>query len=110
MVLDPTCGPYYDDESNRLMNRNGVSYEYWKYHPYPIDETWAYYNDQYFTDTREEVASGWSQGYDVFIEADLLAALFSEESYNIFFVSVTVGMTLLISLFFLVEFKRRKSR
>ena len=107
MVLDPTCGPYYDDETGSLINRNGVNYQYWKYHPYPVEEIWVYYNDAYFTDENEEVAHGWATQYDVFTGADMFAGFIPEESIDFIFVSVATAAIAIIFVFFLGRAKKK---
>ena len=77
MVLEATSGPFYDDDGSKKVDRDGVSYDYWKYHEYPVVEVWGYYNDVYFTDQNEEVASGWSQHAETSLESDILRS-FSE--------------------------------
>ncbi len=109
MVLDPTCGSYYDEESKALKSRSGVNYYYWKYHPYPVDEIWAYYNDVYFTDENEEVASGWSTQYDVFTDADMYAGFISEEAVDLIFIYAVISVVAIISLLALGQIKRRRS-
>jgi len=111
MILDPTCGPYYDDENKVVRNRNGVNYNYWKYHPYPVEETWVYYNDRYFTDENEEVASGWSTLYDVFIEADLYAGIIAQGLYSYDSLTIYVGITIIaiVSLIFVQHTKKKGS-
>jgi len=109
LVLDPTCGSFYDEESKALKSRSGVNYYYWKYHPYPIEEIWAYYNDMYFTDENEEVASGWSTQYDVFTDADMYAGFISEEAFDLIFIYVAISGVATISLLFLGQIKRKRS-
>jgi hypothetical protein len=106
LVLDPTCGPYYDDATHALKNRNGVSYEYWKYHPYPVKEVWAYYNDVYFTDEQSEVAKGWALPYQVVLGEGLFAGLLVEDSWNsLVLVGVVVAAGCFVAL--LVFWQRR---
>ena len=81
-VLEATSGPFYDEEGPKLVNRNGFSYDYWKYHEYPVVEVWAYYNDKYFTDEKEEVASGWSEEAGTALEEDILKS-FVKQGFNI---------------------------
>gem|GEM_PF-1318150 len=57
-VLDSTLGPFYDDATNQTVERSGVSFDYWKYHEFPITKAWAYYNDEYFLDLRTDKAPG----------------------------------------------------
>ncbi|MCK4365250.1 MAG: transglutaminase domain-containing protein [Thermoplasmatales archaeon] len=112
MVLDPTCGPYYDEENKIVRNRNGISYRYWKYHPYPVEEIWVYYNDVYFTDENEEVALGWSTHYDVFTEADLYAGIIVQGLYSYDPIIIYVGITIIaiVSLIFVQQIKRKGSK
>jgi len=105
MVLDPTCGPYYDEEENRIIQRNGVNYGYWQYHNYPEVEVWCYYNDVYYTTENEEVAEGWSNQYNVFIEAEMFAGFLFEESFNMVFVYVIVAA---VAVFSLATISRKK--
>jgi len=98
MVLEPTSGPYYDDEDELLISRGGMSYDYCKYHPYPVVEVWCYYNDVYFTDEKAEVASGWSTQYDVFTEADMFAGFLFEESFDLMFVYLIIAIAAIVSL------------
>ena len=48
--LEATSGPYYDDEKKQLVESGGLPYSYFKFFPYPVLDTWVYYNDQYFYD------------------------------------------------------------
>ncbi len=62
IVLDGTVGPYVDDETRTLHQREGLPYVYWKYHEFPVRDVWAYYNDQHFLDMRYQKApSTWGQ-------------------------------------------------
>lgn len=110
MVLEPTSGPYYDDEDELLISRGGMSYDYCKYHPYPVVEVWCYYNDVYFTDEKAEVASGWSTQYDVFTEADMFAGFLFEESFDLMFVYLIVAIAAIVSLVSLGLLKKKDSR
>ncbi len=98
LVLDPTCGPYYDQDHSQVFSRSGVSYDYWKYHPYPVEGVWVYYNDVYFTDENEEVADGWSFGYDVFTDADMFAGLIQVSSMSTLVVSIVLSVTAMVLL------------
>jgi len=82
-VLEATSGPFYDEERGEEVTRNGVSYDYWKYHEYPVVEVWAYYNDRYFTDKKEEVASGWSKHAETVLEDDIFGS-FVKQGFSIF--------------------------
>ncbi len=46
-VLDPTCGPYWDNLSEQLVPRKGLPFDYYSDHTYPVLDTWAYFNDVY---------------------------------------------------------------
>lgn len=48
--LDPTYGPYYDDESGELVSVDTSEVDYDKYFSsiYPAVEVWYYYNNEYF--------------------------------------------------------------
>lgn len=62
--LEATSGSYYDDEEEQLIESEGLPYAYFKFFPYPVLETWAYYNDQYFFDVRTQKGnppSSWSE-------------------------------------------------
>ncbi len=110
MVLDATCGPYYDEESEEVVSRGGVNYGYWKYHSYPEVEVWCYYNDVYFTDENEEVADGWSTQYDA--EENFLAGfagLLSEVSFDPMFVYIAMTIAAIISVVSLVMLKKKDS-
>lgn len=48
--LEPTSGPYYDDEKKQFVESSGLPFTYFKFFPYPVLEKWVYYNDQYFYD------------------------------------------------------------
>jgi hypothetical protein len=56
LALDPCWGPYWDDNSEKLVNRQGVPFDYYTDHGYPVLQVWTYYNDTYFLDPR--VGSG----------------------------------------------------
>jgi hypothetical protein len=109
MVIDATCGSYYDEESDELVSRDGVNYGYWKYHTYPEVEVWCYYNDVYFTDEKAEVADGWSNQYDVFTEADMFAGFLFEESFDVIFVYVVIAAVAVISFISLGKMKQKGS-
>lgn len=50
IILDATSGPYYDDETQQLVNQTPIPFDYFLYHEFPVIERWYYYNDQYFKD------------------------------------------------------------
>ncbi len=76
IVLDPTVGSYYDDETGELAEREGLPVSYWHYHPFPINEVWSYYNDKYFLDMREDHApKSWDQDADTLLGKELSEGL-----------------------------------
>ena len=50
LPLEATSGPYYDDDSQSLKERKGMSYTYYETRSYPSVEIWFYYNDIYYVD------------------------------------------------------------
>jgi hypothetical protein len=48
MALESTSGPYWDDDNHRLVERNGLPYDYFGSYEYPSIEVWAYFNDAYY--------------------------------------------------------------
>ena len=46
--LEATSGPFWDDDDQKLVNNNGFLFSYFKTHPYPVVEYWAFFNDQYY--------------------------------------------------------------
>lgn len=57
LVLDPSCGPYWDDKLEKLVHRRGVPFDYYASHTYPVTQVWAYYNDIYYLDLRDNSGS-----------------------------------------------------
>ncbi|OYT28007.1 hypothetical protein B6U98_05805 [Thermoplasmatales archaeon ex4572_165] len=55
--LEPTSGPYWDDETNQLINSSGVEIDYFKTRPYPVEEYWAFFNDVYYYNPSDGVKS-----------------------------------------------------
>lgn len=53
MALDPSWGPYWDDKAEKLVHRQGVPFDYYASHTYPVIQVWAYYNDAYYLDPRD---------------------------------------------------------
>lgn len=109
-ALDATGGPYYDEESEEVVFRGGVNYDYWTYHTYPEVEVWCYYNDVYFTDENEEVADGWSTQYNA--DANFLAGfsgLLSEVSFDPMFVYLAMTLATIISVVSFVMVKKKNS-
>ena len=48
MALEATSGPYWDEGTGQLVQREGFPYDYFGSHSYPSTEVWAYFNDAYF--------------------------------------------------------------
>jgi len=51
MALEATSGPYWDDDNHRLVERDGIPYDYFASNEYPAIEVWAYFNDAYYYNT-----------------------------------------------------------
>jgi hypothetical protein len=49
-----------------------------------VVEVWVYYNDKYFTDKKEEVASGWSKNADTVLEEDILGSFVKRNIFDVF--------------------------
>ena len=52
IALDPTSGPYWDDEEGEWVDSRGIAFNYFANHEYPALEIWGYYNDAYYWDPR----------------------------------------------------------
>jgi hypothetical protein len=52
LALDPCWGPYWDDKAGNLVRREGVPFDYYAGHTYPVLQVWTYYNDIYYLDPR----------------------------------------------------------
>jgi hypothetical protein len=46
--LEATSGPYWDDDTNSLVESTGFGFSYFKTHPYPVNEYWAFFNDAFY--------------------------------------------------------------
>lgn len=57
LPLEATSGPYWDDNNNKLVSRNGHPFNYYSRHNYPDIEVWAYYNDVYYLDPRDNTGN-----------------------------------------------------
>ncbi len=53
LALEPTSGPYWDDEVRKLVTSRGAPFGYYASHTYPVIQVWAYYNDIYYLDPRD---------------------------------------------------------
>jgi len=109
MVLDSTCGPYYDDDDNELVTRSGVGYTYWQYRPYPIEDVWCYYNDVYYSDENGEGPEGWSTDYSA--EENFLAGFsyLAEESLDSIFVAAIIAAAAVIVVVIVVRIREDSS-
>ena len=54
VALDPSWGPYWDDKAGKLVYRRGRPFNYYASHTYPVLQVWAYYNDVYYLDPRDD--------------------------------------------------------
>jgi hypothetical protein len=52
LALDTCWGPYWDDQAGELVHRDGVPFNYYADHSYPVVKVWVYYNDVYYMDLR----------------------------------------------------------
>jgi hypothetical protein len=65
----------------------------------------------FFTDEQEEVASGWSDEYNVFTDAELFASFLSEESMDLVFLSIVIsGAVFLVGLLIAKSRKNNSSK
>jgi len=48
LELEATSGSFWDDDDNKLVENEGFSFNYFKNHPYPVEEYWAFFNDAFF--------------------------------------------------------------
>ncbi|UCE28592.1 MAG: transglutaminase domain-containing protein [Candidatus Bathyarchaeota archaeon] len=63
LALEATSGPYYDDDSQRVMERRGMPYDYYWTTSYPSVDIWFCYNDVYYIDfihDEESAPDHWS--------------------------------------------------
>tara|TARA_B100000315_G_scaffold246742_1_gene274443 strand:- start:606 stop:1616 length:1011 start_codon:yes stop_codon:yes gene_type:complete len=47
-ALEATAGAYYDDDLDSLTEASSVPYTYFRYHSFPVETVWYYYNNEYF--------------------------------------------------------------
>lgn len=62
LSLDPSQGPYWDDDAGILVRRQGAAFDYYISHAYPVPEVAVYYNDKYYMETgddSEEIPELW---------------------------------------------------
>ncbi len=55
--LEATTGPYWDDDTGKLVSSTGVDLNYFKTRPYPVEEYWAFFNDVYYYNPDSNVQS-----------------------------------------------------
>ncbi len=53
IALDPSRGPYWDDEAGKLVRGLGRPFSYYTSHTYPVLQVHAYFNDTYYLDPRD---------------------------------------------------------
>lgn len=53
LALEPTAGPYWDDEAGKLVPSRDAPFDYYATHTYPVVQVWAYYNDIYYLNPRD---------------------------------------------------------
>ena len=57
LSLDPSQGPHWDEASGTLIKSNGLSFDYYASHPYPVTDITAYYNDKYYAEVGTSTAN-----------------------------------------------------
>jgi len=57
LALEPTSGPYWDDDAGKLVSSRGAPFNYYASHTYPVIQVWAYYNDVYYLDPRDNLGN-----------------------------------------------------
>jgi hypothetical protein len=63
--LEPSSGDNYDSETKQLVQSDGLPFDYFKTHQYPVTEIWTYFNDKYFWDNNRQQGvrpSTWENG------------------------------------------------
>ncbi len=48
LALDPSSGPYWDDQTGNVISRQGLSFDYYASRDFPVVQPWVYYNDVYY--------------------------------------------------------------
>lgn len=48
LALDPSSGPYWDDQAGKVISRQGLSFDYYARRDFPVVQSWVYYNDLYY--------------------------------------------------------------
>jgi len=62
LTLDPSWGPYWDDQAGKLVHRSEVPFNHYSSHTYPVVQVWSYYNDVYYlglTDNSGNAPAWW---------------------------------------------------
>lgn len=65
LPLDPSSGPYWNDETGKLVGRSGVPFDYYANHIFPVLQIEIYYNDVYYYkpgEVSENVPASWLAG------------------------------------------------
>lgn len=50
LVLEPSSGPFWNQDTNEVINRQSLPYGYFEIVPYPVVKVYYRYNDQFFQD------------------------------------------------------------
>ena len=48
LALDPSSGPYWDDQTGNVISRQGLPFDYYASRDFPVVQSWVYYNDVYY--------------------------------------------------------------
>jgi len=54
LQLEATSGPYWDEETDQLVQRRGGGFRYYINHEYPVVEVWGYFNDMYYYNPEDD--------------------------------------------------------
>lgn len=55
--LEATSGSYWDDETQQLIQSDGVDIDFFKTRPYPVEEYWTFFNDVYYYNPNNDIKS-----------------------------------------------------
>lgn len=50
LALDPSSGPYWDDQARNVNDRQELPFDYYASRDFPVIQSWVYYNDVYYVD------------------------------------------------------------
>ncbi len=72
-ALEATAGAYYDEDTDTLTEASEIPYTYFRYHSFPVEQVWYYYNNEYFKETGGEsnAPEHWSQGGRSYLRDDI---------------------------------------